>query len=92
MKLLDLFSGSKSVSKVAIELGIESITLDRDMDADIKTDIMDWNYKEYEPKYFDIIFASPPCTEYSIAKTTGIRKIELANSIVKRTLEIIEYF
>ena len=62
------------------------------MDADIKIDIMDWNYREYEPHYFDIIFASPPCTEYSIAKTTGFRDIEGANKIVDRTWDIITYF
>ena len=92
MKLLELFSGTQSVSNVARELGFEVVSLDRDMEADIKTDIMDWNYREYEPKHFDVIWASPPCTEYSIAKTTGCRDLVLANSIVKRTLEIIEYF
>ena len=92
MKILELFAGTGSVGKVAKELGHEVISLDRDMEADIKTDILDWNYKTYEPNTFDLIWASPPCTEYSIAKTTGIRKIEQANEIVKRTLEIIEYF
>ena len=76
MKLLDLFSGTKSVTKQAIELGIDVTCLDRDLEADIKTDIMEWNYREYEPHNFDILWASPPCTEYSIAKTTGIRDIE----------------
>ena len=73
MKVLELFAGTQSVGKVARELGFEVVSLDRDMDADIKTDIMDWDFKQYEPKHFQIIWASPPCTEYSRAKTTGVR-------------------
>ena len=40
----------------------------------------------------DIIWASPPCTEYSRAKTTGVRHIDYANSIVRKTIEIMNYF
>ena len=39
-----------------------------------------------------MIWASPPCTEYSIAKTVGVRNIDYANQIVLKTLEIINYF
>ena len=92
MDILELFAGTGSVGKVARELGHNVISLDKDLDADIKTDILEWKYKAYEPKSFNLIWASPPCTEYSIAKTTGKRKIEEANEIVKRTLEIIAYF
>ena len=68
------------------------VSLDRDMEADIRTDIMDWDYRTYPPGSFDVIWSSPPCTEYSRAKTIGVRKLDEANGIVKRTLEIIDYF
>ena len=92
MKMLELFAGTGSVGKVAQEMGFEITSLDRDMEATIKTDIMDWNFRELPPNSFDFIWASPPCTEYSRAKTTGVRKITEANEIVKRTIEIVEYF
>ena len=87
MKVLDLFSGTGSVAKVFRSLGYTVTTLDSDMEADIKTDIMKWRYKDLPRGSFDVIWASPPCTEYSLAKTTGVRRIEEANEIVKRTLK-----
>ena len=60
--------------------------------ADINCDIMDWDYKQIPSGHYDMIHASPPCTEYSIAKTTGRRKIQEANKIVLKTIEIIDYF
>ena len=92
MRVLDLFSGTGSVAKVFRSYGHTVTTLDRDMEADIQTDIMKWRYKELPRDSFDVIWASPPCTEYSLAKTTGVRRIEEANEIVKRTLKIISYF
>ena len=49
---LDLFSGTGSVSSQLIARGYITITLDRDMEADLQTDILNWNYKEYEPNTF----------------------------------------
>ena len=60
--------------------------------ADINCNISEWDYRQYPSGYFNFIWASPPCTEYSRAKTTGVRKIEEANKIVKKTIEIVEYF
>ena len=92
MKLLELFSGTGSVGNYARILNIDVTSLDRDLPADIQIDIMDWDYRTaYEPHHFDIIWASPPCTEYSVAKTVGVRDIEGSNKVVQRTLDIIEY-
>ena len=94
MRLLELFSGTGSVGEVFREHGWEVVSLDRDMPADIQCDIMDWDYDAgaYPPGFFEFIWASPPCTEYSIAKTVGSRKLEEADAVVQRTLDIIRYF
>ena len=91
MRILELFAGNGSVGNVFRDEGWEVVSLDRDMDADIRTDIMDWDYRTYEPGHFDVIWSSPPCTEYSRAKSVGIRKIAEANQVVQRTLDIIDY-
>lgn len=92
MRLLELFAGTGSVGRVFRERGWEAVSLDRDMQADLRTDIRQWDYTIYPRGHFDFIWASPPCTEYSAAKTRGIRKIEEANDIVQRVLRIIDYF
>ena len=49
MRVLELFSGTGSVGNVCKRHGFEVVSLDRDMPADIKTDIMDWDYRVYCP-------------------------------------------
>jgi len=92
MKVLELFSGTGSVGKCCKALGWESVSVDFLLPADHKCDIMDFDYKQYPKDEFDIVWSSPPCTEYSKAKTRGVRDIDGANKIVMRTLEIIKYF
>ena len=96
MKLLELFSGTKSASKVLIQLypDLESVSLDfcPKYQPDILIDILEWDYTFYPRNYFDIVWASPNCKEYSRAKTVGVRDFEYADRMVKKTLEIIKYF
>jgi site-specific DNA-cytosine methylase len=93
MRMLELFSGTGSVGSVFLDHGWEVISLDRDLPADINCDILSWDYQStFPPNYFQFIWASPPCTEYSIAKTVGTRNIEESNKVVQRALDIIEYF
>ena len=90
--MLELFSGTGSVGDVAREMGWEVVSLERDMPADLQMDVREWNYRSLPPNSFDLIWASPPCTEFSRAKTVGVRKLWEADEVVKRVWEIIEYF
>ena len=97
MRLLELFSGTGSVRKAVGEKFDEIVSLDilEKFNPTIKSDIMTWNYRQYPPGYFDCIWASPPCTEYSAVlygRPDRPRDLDMANAIVQRTIDIIDYF
>ena len=58
MKVLELFAGTGSVGNVMKEHGWEVVSLDRDLPADISTDIMDWDYRSLAPGHL-ILFGLP---------------------------------
>jgi hypothetical protein len=108
MRLLELFSGTHSVGKVAKSEGYEVVSLDLILPADIKADIMTWNYKVYPPGYFNLITASPVCLWWSKLRNSWVgrkmhgkicTKESLKNDIdkfgkpmVDKVFEIIDYF
>ena len=78
MRLLELFSGTHSVGKVAKELGYDVVSLDIDGRADINCDIMEWDYTTYPVGHFDIVWGSFPCTTFSICRRSWInRKLKM---------------
>jgi site-specific DNA-cytosine methylase len=68
VKTLELFCGTKSFSKIAQKYGYEITTLDNQQrfNPTILQDILDMPDDYFG--YFDIVWASPPCTAFSVAR------------------------
>ncbi len=98
MRLLELFSGTKSVSKVARELGWVTVSLDIDPrhKPDLLVDILRFDETTYPRDYFDFVWASPDCASYSQARTVAKiprdEAMQLSDRLVSRTRQIIAYF
>jgi len=108
MNVLELFSGTGSVRKACEKIGWESVSVDMILPADHQCDIMQFDYKQYPKDYFQVIWASPPCTEYSNLQSCWIgrkkkdgivytkeiqeKNMNEADKLVIKTLEIIDYF
>jgi hypothetical protein len=101
MKILELFAGSRSIGKVADELGIEVFSVDiKDFGGiDLIQDIefLTVNQIPFKP---DMIWASPPCITYSIAAISHHRDNEKpktdfakkSDRLVLNTLKLINHF
>jgi hypothetical protein len=101
-KLIELFAGSRSIGKVADRRGWEvcSVDLKPFEGIDLVADILDVDVKDF-PFVPDAIWASPPCTSFSViaighhwtpenlpktdAAVLGVR-------LVQKTLRLIDHF
>ena len=95
-RALFLCSGTGSVGRPFREAGWEVVDVDRDrrFGAEVVVDILAWDYRAaFEPGYFDVVWASPDCTQYSIARTTAKtpRDLEGADALVAKCIEIMAY-
>jgi hypothetical protein len=106
--MLELFCGTKSVGDIFSSSGYDVISLDynKKFNATHTEDILKWDYRQYPSGYFDVIWASPDCTTWSIATGGKYRtkasiyglnnqhqaQASLGNEMVLRVMEIITYF
>ena len=104
MKVLELFAGSRSIGKAAEELGFTVLSTDIEPFDGIHlvADILTLNTGDI-PFQPDIIWASPPCTGFSVAAigrnwvkgepfTPKTDTARMGIRILDRTLEIIKHF
>jgi hypothetical protein len=95
MRLLELFAGTGSVGAAFRRRGWEVFSVDiaPDYAPDYCGDVMHLDYLRWPPGHFDCVWASPPCTQYSIARTTARtpRDLEGSDALVRKTLEILYY-
>ena len=100
--LLELFAGTRSVGKIADEMGWDVFSSDihPDFSTDYTADILDFDASRV-PFVPDVIWASPPCTYFSVASighhwhrdhTPKTEEAKLGVRIVETTLSIIEFF
>ena len=102
MQILELFAGSCSLSNEAKKIGYQTITTDIKQNPDntinYVTDIFNFNYQELPS--IDFIWASPPCTYFSVASigkhwnkdhTPKTEQALFGIEVIKKTLEIIDY-
>ena len=55
--------------------------------------VLVWDFRALPRGYYHALRASScPCEKNSIARSTATRDLELADSLVRRTLEIIDWF
>jgi len=105
MKILELFAGSRSIGKEAEKLNFNVFSSDiNNFDKiDYVVNILQFDYKKV-PFKPDVIWASPPCTGFSVAalghhwtggKNAYIPKTDTAKlgiELAKKTIEIINYY
>ena len=96
MRALDMFSGTGSIATAFRRAGHECDSLDLDprFAPTFCTNVLTWDYKALPRGHYDAIWASCPCEQYSIARSCARvpRDLALADALVQRTLEIIEWF
>ena len=99
--LLELFCGTKSIGKVFDQNGWDVVSVDMlsKFEPTICKNVLDLTVQDIIEKLpknrqtVDVIWASPPCTQYSKCRTQGgPRDLEGSDTIVQKVLVLVKYF
>lgn len=87
--MLDLFSGSGAASRAAAVRGWHVVRVDNAPGTahDVRADLSTWA-PPYEPGFFDLVWASPPCTKLSTAGPKG-RDVGEGLVLVRAALRLV---
>ena len=88
-RLLELFSGTGSIGRAFAAQGWDVVSVDLDPHANAThcSDVAEWDYTCVGR--VDVIWASPPCMNYSRARSRGgSRDLEPSDNLARKTLEI----
>jgi hypothetical protein len=99
-RLLELFSGTKSVSRVARRQGWETVSLDIDPanSPDLCMSILEFDETLWPRDSFTFVWASPPCESYSSANNRFGRDpdhetaMAAADELIRKTARILQHF
>jgi site-specific DNA-cytosine methylase len=104
MRMLELFSGTGNMARAFKDHGYRTLTVDLSQEADLMTDVLTLTREQIveclggDP---DVVWASPPCTGFSVASigahwnpdgTPKTATARLGIAILHRTIEIIRWF
>ena len=97
--LLELFAGTGSVGKSFASHGWLVVSLDitdkGGYTPTLLVNILYWAFKDaFPPHHFRVVWASPPCEHYSLARTTAStpRDLPFYDSLVQKSLDIVDYY
>jgi hypothetical protein len=103
-RMLDIYSGLGGASEAFVQAGwevhrLENNVLLKDVPQTQMVDVLSWPFEELPSGYYDFIWASPDCTDFSNgynapgpkAKREG-REFSPDLSLVLKAKEIIDYF